>query len=117
MRKKNKRQIGTKYEQVAAQYLEKQGYRILQLNYRCYAGEIDIIAIDQEYLVFCEVKYRYWYHTALEAVDNRKQVRISRSASCYLTENHITNKSCRFDVIGIEREQIIHIKNAFDARI
>lgn len=117
MRKKNKRQIGTKYEQIAAEYLKKQGYRILQLNYRCYAGEMDIIAIDQECLVFCEVKYRYCYHTALEAVDDRKQARISRCASCYLTENYITNRDCRFDVIGIEREEIIHIKNAFDARI
>lgn len=114
--KENKRKIGTKYEKIAEQYLKEQGYVILELNYRCYAGEIDIIATDGVYLVFCEVKYRYRPNTALEAVDARKQIRISRSARCYLTEKHIKNKLCRFDVVGIEREHVIHIKNAFDAR-
>lgn len=117
MRQKNKRQTGTKYEQIAAQYLESQGYIVLQLNYRCHAGEIDIIAMEQGWIVFCEVKYRTCSHTALEAVDERKQMRISRSAFWYLTEKHLNNKRCRFDVIGIEGKRIIHLKNAFDARI
>ena len=53
--KKNQRSVGARYEQVAGKYLEQQGYQILQYNYRCRQGEIDIIARDGEYLVFCEV--------------------------------------------------------------
>ena len=53
--KKNQRSVGARYEQVAGKYLEEQGYQILQYNYHCRQGEIDIIARDGEYLVFCEV--------------------------------------------------------------
>ena len=56
--KKNQRSVGARYEQVAGKYLEEQGYQILQYNYHCRQGEIDIIARDGEYLVFCDVKYR-----------------------------------------------------------
>lgn len=56
--KKNQRSVGARYEQIAGKYLEQQGYQILQYNYHCRQGEIDIIARDGEYLVFCEVKYR-----------------------------------------------------------
>ena len=51
--KKNRREIGTEYEKKAGAYLEGQGYEVLEYNYRCRMGEIDIIARDVEYLVFC----------------------------------------------------------------
>ena len=54
----NKRQLGTVYEQKAAAYLQQQGYEILECNFRCRIGEIDIIAREGEYLCFVEVKYR-----------------------------------------------------------
>ena len=54
----NKRMEGSRYEKLAARYLEQKGMDILELNYRCRTGEIDIIARDGEYLVFVEVKYR-----------------------------------------------------------
>ena len=54
----SKRKTGAEYEQKAGAYLEGQGYEILEYNYRCRTGEIDIVARDGEYLVFCEVKYR-----------------------------------------------------------
>lgn len=54
----NRRRTGARYEQTAGRYLETKGYQILEYNYRCRRGEIDIIARDQECLVFCEVKYR-----------------------------------------------------------
>ena len=54
----NRRKIGTNYERLAGKYLEAHGYQIIEYNFKCNAGEIDIIAKDQEYLVFCEVKYR-----------------------------------------------------------
>ena len=55
---KNRRRTGTKYEKIAGEFLEKQGYRILEYNFRCRYAEIDIVAKDGEYLVFCEVKFR-----------------------------------------------------------
>ena len=57
-KKQNKRRTGTEYERRAGAYLEERGYEILEYNFRCRMGEIDIIARDGEYLVFCEVKYR-----------------------------------------------------------
>lgn len=54
----NKRAVGTLYEKQACEYLKSKGYKILICNYRCKCGEIDIIAKDGAYLVFCEVKYR-----------------------------------------------------------
>ena len=53
--RENNRAIGSKFEKEAGAYLKKHGYEILEYNYRCRAGEIDIIARDGEYLVFCEV--------------------------------------------------------------
>ena len=70
----NKRMAGSRYEQLAARYLEQKGMDVLELNYRCRTGEIDIIARDGGYLVFVEVKYRKTKRAgyALEAIDSRK---------------------------------------------
>ena len=54
----DRRKIGTAYEQEAVLFLKQKGYRIIARNYYCKQGEIDIIAVDQNYLVFVEVKYR-----------------------------------------------------------
>ena len=77
----NKRQTGIKYEQAAGFFLEQMGYEILEYNYRCRFGEIDIIAKDGACLVFCEVKYRSGRGkgSPLEAVDYRKQQTIGSS--------------------------------------
>ena len=56
--KVNKRALGSEKERAAAVFLEQQGYRILQMNYRCRIGEVDLVARHGEYLVFVEVKYR-----------------------------------------------------------
>lgn len=113
--KRNFRQTGSYYEQMAAEYLEKKGYQILHMNYRCRLGEIDIVARDGAYVVFCEVKYRTDRRAGspLEAVDIRKQRIIYRCAVYYLTEYLQENLPCRFDVIGIEGKQITHVENAF----
>ncbi len=119
--KKNKRQTGAYYEQAAGHYLEQLGYEILEYNYRCRLGEIDIIAKDGVYMVFCEVKYRGNGRKGnpLEAVDVKKQNVIYRCAMYYLTENHIEDVPCRFDVVGIQGKdgmkdtEITYIKNAF----
>lgn len=114
----NRRAIGKKYEEMAVALLEEQGYLILERNYANRYGEIDIIAQEQETLVFVEVKYRSSgsYGDALEAVDWHKQKRICRSALYYCTKKHKNIEiPCRFDVIAIYGEQnVMHIKNAFE---
>ena len=78
----NKRMEGSRYEKLAARYLEQKGMDILELNYRCRTGEIDIIARDGEYLVFVEVKYRSGasFGDPSEAVTAKKQERIRKTA-------------------------------------
>lgn len=114
--KYNKRQIGACYEKAAGRYLEKQGYEILEYNYRCRKGEIDLIAREGEYLVFCEVKYRKSAGSGdpSEAVDARKQRKISQCAVCYLIEKGLTEVPCRFDVVSILAGEVTVIRNAFD---
>ena len=78
----NRRIRGQQKEELAAAWLERQGYEILEHNYRCRQGEIDLIARDGRYLVFIEVKYRNSAKCGdpLEAVDRRKQAKILYTA-------------------------------------
>ena len=116
----NKRQVGTKYETIAAEYLMEKGYKILARNYRNYYGEIDIIAERDGILVYVEIKYRKSakYGDPLEAVDIRKQRRISRCAAYHYAGYGATrNMPCRFDVIAIYGDgSMRHIENAFEYR-
>lgn len=112
----NKRETGARYERRAGAYLAEQGYEILEYNYRCRMGEIDIIARDGEYLVFCEVKYRsddISGHPA-EAVDFSKQRVISKCAMFYLTSHGLSDTACRFDVVSYEGDTVTLFPNAFD---
>lgn len=112
----NKRQIGSQYEKMAGEYLISCGYEIIEYNFRCRMGEIDIIARDGEYLAFCEVKYRKGTvkgHPA-EAVGLRKQRVISKCAAYYLVTRRLADLPCRFDVISVEGKEIDLIKNAFE---
>ncbi len=113
---KNKREIGTNYERLAGDLLRKNGYEIVAYNFRCAAGEIDIIAKDGEYLVFCEVKYRKTTRAGypLEAVSAAKQRRISKCAQYYIYKHQLYDVPCRFDVIGILGTKVQILKNAFD---
>ncbi len=112
----NNRETGSRHEKLAAAYLRQKGYRILEFNYRCPWGEVDLIAREGSYLVFVEVKYRRsarWGMPA-EAVDSRKQERIRRAASWYLSARRLSGETpCRFDVVGILGEQIELIRDAF----
>ena len=114
--KLNTRRFGIIGEKIAQGYLKSQDYEILKNNFYTKKGEIDIVARDGEYLVFCEVKYRAGDaggHPA-EAVDLRKQKRISGCALYYMMEKGIDDIPCRFDVISICGKEIMLIKNAFD---
>lgn len=111
------RERGAKYEELAAEYLQKQGFQILQRNFSSRFGEIDLIAREGRYLVFVEVKYRAPNSSGhpLEAVDVRKQRRIGKTADFYLLRyGHGEDTPCRFDVVGILGEEIIHLRNAFE---
>ncbi|MGN0161217.1 MAG: YraN family protein [Lachnospiraceae bacterium] len=111
----NKRQIGSAMESIAANYLEKQGYTILERNYRCKLGEIDLIGMDGSYYVFIEVKFRKdaSFGEPFEAVDVKKQKRIRKACSWYLMEKRLVDVPVRFDVVGILGEDITLLKNAF----
>lgn len=114
--RQNNRRVGTDYEQLAAKYLRGQGYRILECNYRTKRGEIDLIASKNRVIVFVEVKYRRTRGCGApsEAVDYRKQRRISHAAAYYLVSRGLWERSaCRFDVIEIQGETLRHIENAF----
>lgn len=112
----NKRQIGTKYEKVAREYLLNNNYQIITSNFSTKIGEIDIIAKNENYLCFIEVKYRDKDSLAmgLYAVDKKKQKTISNVAKIYMINNKISeDTACRFDVISIDGEEVTLIKNAF----
>ncbi len=112
----NKRQTGAGYEGLAAEYLCQQGIRILEKNFRCRTGEIDLIGTDGKYLIFFEVKYRSsdLFGTALEAVDRRKMKQICRTADFYRISHGIgEDLFIRFDVIGIQNGKIDWIRDAF----
>lgn len=112
----NCREIGTKEEALAAAFLKKQGYQIVEQNFRCRLGEIDIIARDGSVLVFLEVKYRKndRYGNPAEAVTFRKQQKICKVADYYRMIHRISERQpCRFDVVAIQGEAIRLIQNAF----
>ena len=79
----NNRETGSRYEREIAAYLEKRGFVILEKNYRCRSGEIDLIARDGRYLVFIEVKYRKSgaAGTALEAISPKKVLKVRQTAA------------------------------------
>ena len=113
----NTRQTGTDKERLAAEYLGQCGMHILEKNFRARQGEIDLIGLHEDYLVFVEVKYRSskTKGTALEAVDIRKQRQICKVADYYRMLHKVNlNTPIRYDVVAIQGENEIYwLKNAF----
>lgn len=112
----NRRQVGGKYEQKAADYLHAHGMKILEKNYRSRNGEIDLIGRDEKYLVFIEVKYRKSRRNGdpSEAVTRSKRQRIRQTAQFYLySHRYGEDTPCRFDVVSILDGEISWIRNAF----
>ena len=111
---------GSRGEELAAGFLRRKKYTIVQRNYRCCHGEIDIIARRKKILVFIEVKTRrsYAFGSPLEAVSLKKQHAISAVAQEYLQKTRQTSSPARFDVIAVhlnsDDAQIEHIENAFE---
>ena len=99
----------------ARKFLKKKKYKLIETNYRTQFGEIDIIALDKNYLVFVEVKTRTTtvYGRASEAVNINKQKHIKNVALFYLKQNNLLESNVRFDVIEVYDNEINHIENAF----
>lgn len=116
----NNKILGAFGEGLACEYLISLGYRVLERNFSCRAGEIDIIAVQGDAVVFIEVKTRSSekYGLPSEAVSATKQRRMVKTALYYLQSNRLLDYMCRFDVIEIivdeeNNHQINLIKDAF----
>jgi len=110
--------IGSKAEQLATNYLIKQGLTTLQTNYHCLRGEIDLIMQHQKFLVFVEVRYRKnnHYGSALESITPNKQRKVGLAAKHFIHKHGVDNQLCRFDVVaisGAKMESIDWIVDAF----
>lgn len=114
-------EIGKLSEQLAAKYLITNGLTIIETNFHCRFGEIDIIAKNDKTLIFVEVKYRsdVNYGGAISAVATSKQEKIKKSARIYLQQQALNeyNTACRFDVIAMQGQlnspEITWLTNAF----
>jgi len=113
--------LGQVGEEAASRHLESLGLRIIQRNYRCRLGEIDIIAGDGDIVCFVEVKARRTgaFGGGLEAVEGRKQAQVRRAASYYLGRYGDRLPPCRFDVAEVwltpegRPESVRLVRNAF----
>ena len=119
-----KRQIGNQAENLALQYLEKNGLKLIEQNYLTKIGEIDLIMLDNagQNLVFIEVRYRKstYFGSAIDTINSNKQTKIIRTAKYFLhCHSQYDDFICRFDVVGVESDlkypKIHWIKDAFGA--
>ncbi len=117
--KVNMRTLGSRKEQVARWFLEQNGYEVLGMNYRCSYGEVDIVCKKDGYIIFVEVKYRTSNKNGFpaQAVDYKKQRKISLVARQYLYSAHLSEAECRFDVVEILGNKIRIIENAFEYKV
>ncbi len=116
----NTRDKGKNWEDIAEAYLRKNGYRILERNFLCKGGELDIVALREGELVFVEVRGLKSSHflSPAETISRSKMRRIIRAASVFLTMHALKKiNSIRFDVISVDGETsdvTEHIEGAFD---
>ena len=119
---REKKELGRRGEELALRFLKKSGYKIIERNYVCKMGEMDIIAQEKDTLVFVEVKTR----TSMDfgppqlAVNPTKQMQLSKVALNFLKEKRLEDVKARFDVIAIvlrpTGEEIELIRDAFDLK-
>lgn len=97
--------LGRQGEQMATDYLTNAGLHVLQRNWRCSLGEIDIVAAEGRVLVICEVKTRsdVRFGTPLEAITKQKAWRLRRLAALWLVTQHVIYDEVRIDVVGVLR--------------
>jgi putative endonuclease len=118
--KSDNKKTGKTGEDIAAAFLKKKRYKIIERNYKCVFGEVDIVARDMNDIVFIEVKSRKSkdFGEPEDAVTLNKQRKISKVALNYLKDRRLDDRDARFDVIAIklstEGSIVKHIKNAFE---
>lgn len=118
---KRRVEIGKQGENLASDFLQQKGMKIIKRNFRFDRGEIDLVCLDKETLVFVEVKTRTnrEYGSPVEAVSEKKAAQIRKVAEGFLMEkgDGLEFQEIRFDVVGIllkgKKEIIEHIENAF----
>jgi len=114
-----RKRVGNKGESIAEDYLKQKGYKIIHRNYRCKFGEIDIIAKDDDTIVFTEVRTKRNdnFGSPQDSITSTKIDKISKTALSFIQEEKLTGYSYRFDFIAITFSQgkpnIEHIENAF----
>jgi putative endonuclease len=115
-----RRETGRRGEDAAAEFVARLGWRVVARNFRCRSGEIDLVAMDGDTIVFVEVRTRTGdgRGTPLESVDGRKQAQVGRVARYFLAARGWFDRSARFDVVGIRLDadppSIEHVRSAFD---
>ncbi len=113
-------ELGRRGEAVAEEFLRRHAYTIVARNYRCRAGEIDLVALDGPVLVFVEVRSRRGtaFGTPLESVDGRKRAQVARVAQHFVATHRWHDRDARFDVVGIrfdaEPPVVEHVRGAFE---
>lgn len=113
----NKRSVGTINEDRAIEYLQKNDFVILERNFRVRQGEIDVVGLHQNCLVFVEVKFRSGnkHGEAVEAVGVTKQRQICKVSQFYLAFHpDMGAKNIRYDVVTVVNDQVVWYQNAFD---
>jgi putative endonuclease len=103
--RRDPRSLGSAAEQLACRYLQNRGLQPIERNYRCRHGEIDLVMLDDDCLVFVEVRYRSarTFSRAALTVDRRKQGKLVRTAEMFLvTRPGFVTHPARFDVIGVD---------------
>lgn len=115
--------LGQEGERIAEAYLRKKGYSLVERNYRCSVGELDLVVLDRRVIVFVEVKTRTdeRFGAPLESVGRRKQQRMIKAALFFLSQHRLHHREARFDVVGITfmggEPAVEHVKNAFEVVI
>jgi putative endonuclease len=101
-----RRDLGIEGERAAERFLRRHGYTIVERNYRCPLGEVDLVALDHRTIVFVEVKTlrRVGAASPFDAVDARKQRQIGRTAEHYLAVRRLHDRDVRFDVVGVRSD-------------
>jgi putative endonuclease len=116
---RNRRAVGSRYEQQAADFLIQHGYKILERNWQAGHKEIDLIAQKPGVIVFVEVKAarsNAFGHPA-EWVSQRKQTLLAQAAQVYLDNKKVTGRDIRFDVICFVKGRLEYFAAAFDAPV
>ena len=120
MPERSSQQTGKDAERLALRHLEQQGLRLLAQNWSCKRGELDLVMLDGDTVVFVEVRYRHYaqWGGALASIDARKRQKLILAAQYFLQRQaRWANHPCRFDVVAIDSHpsQLNWLQNAFDS--